>query len=174
MTVVLGPNFVTEIKAAGLSGLPFSWSGDGVFYDEEALTPQQKADLQAVIDGHNPNTSTADDIRLEAERRIEAGITVDGKAFRADDQSTARIKQIIDGFAAGLAPAAGVVFRTAAGDAFTLASSAEAEAIYAGQLQWRAAVLAASAALQDSLPVDYAADSHWPSAVAVAVSLSSA
>ena len=48
-----GPTFYDELKAAGLAGLPFSWGEDGV-YVTDAITPEQKAAIEAVIAAHDP------------------------------------------------------------------------------------------------------------------------
>lgn len=50
-----GPTFANEIEAAGLTGLPFTWHGDGRISGRERLTAQQNATLNAVIAAHNPN-----------------------------------------------------------------------------------------------------------------------
>lgn len=80
---VIGPNFPNELKRAGLSGQPFSWGPDGVFFPEG--TPQSLKDsVNAVLAAHDPETPNAlDEIAaLEAQitpRRIrEAVLGVDG------------------------------------------------------------------------------------------------
>jgi len=110
---------------------------------------------------------TAEMVRNEAERRIAAGITVDALPFRADDASVGRVREMLDAFVAVIVPPAGVTFKTAAGDEFTLTTEAQARAIYEGQITHRAAVLAASAALQDTLPADYLTNAAWPAVTAV-------
>ncbi len=70
MTVVIGPTFPDELKAAGLFGLPFAWGEDGAISGRENLTTQQQTDLDAVIAAHNPNKVTSDDVKSEAYRRI--------------------------------------------------------------------------------------------------------
>jgi hypothetical protein len=52
----IGPNFGNEIIAAGLGGLPFSWSSDGTIRGLTNLTPAQQTTLNAVLAAHNPNT----------------------------------------------------------------------------------------------------------------------
>jgi hypothetical protein len=50
-----GPAFVDELFAAGLGGLPFSWSAEtGEITGRENLTAQQNAALDAVIAAHDP------------------------------------------------------------------------------------------------------------------------
>jgi 2-hydroxychromene-2-carboxylate isomerase len=50
----IGPSFPDELKAAGLTGEPFSWSPDGdVFWGDDATQALKDAVL-AVIAQHNP------------------------------------------------------------------------------------------------------------------------
>ncbi|CAL8476392.1 tail fiber assembly protein [Caballeronia sp. S22] len=63
----IGPSFADELAAAGLSGLPFSWTSDGDFTYSESMTADQIAQVQAVYDAHDPtkgsiyaNTATRD------------------------------------------------------------------------------------------------------------------
>jgi hypothetical protein len=50
---MIGPSFASELEAAGLFGLPFSWGPDGVF-GRENLTAAQRKKLDAVIAAHDP------------------------------------------------------------------------------------------------------------------------
>lgn len=50
----IGPSFSYELAAAGLLGLPFTWTSDGNISFEEGVTPQQKAAIVVVYDAHNP------------------------------------------------------------------------------------------------------------------------
>lgn len=43
-----------RLQAAGLLGLPFSWGSDGSITFGEAMTTQQRADVQAVFDDYTP------------------------------------------------------------------------------------------------------------------------
>lgn len=51
--MVIGETFGVEIRAAGLTGLPFSWDADGV-YGRENLNPGQQLVLDGVVASHNP------------------------------------------------------------------------------------------------------------------------
>lgn len=51
---MIGPTFTEELAAAGLSGLPFSWTADGVFIYGDAITPAQRAAIEAVYAAHDP------------------------------------------------------------------------------------------------------------------------
>lgn len=102
-------------------------------------------------------------ISAEAERRINAGLTLlSGLKFRCDDKSVSRMTGIKD----GPVEAFPVTFKTAAGVTVTLNNAAEARAVFDSMTKYIAAVLGASATLQDSLPdslpADYTHDSHWP------------
>lgn len=52
---MLGPTFGNDVIEAGLGGLPFAWTEDGVFTGRELLTELQNAALDAVIDAHDPS-----------------------------------------------------------------------------------------------------------------------
>lgn len=50
---VIGPSFAAEIEAAGLMGLPFAWSSEGVTFGGD-LTTEQRAAIEAVVAAHAP------------------------------------------------------------------------------------------------------------------------
>lgn len=50
----IGPSFPSELQAAGLLGLPFSWGADGVFTFDLRMTSAQIAAVQAVHAAHDP------------------------------------------------------------------------------------------------------------------------
>lgn len=52
----IGPSFASELAAAGLVGLPFSWGADGSINFSPTMTAQQIAAVQAVYAAHNPAT----------------------------------------------------------------------------------------------------------------------
>ena len=54
MMDVLGQTFASEIVAAGLGGLPFSWQPDGGISGRENLTTAENAALDTVIAAHDP------------------------------------------------------------------------------------------------------------------------
>src|SRR3990167_963942 len=62
---MLGPKFGSEVKAAGLAGLAFSWSPDGTITGRENLTQQQSDALDVVIAAHNPAAVPAKILRLQ-------------------------------------------------------------------------------------------------------------
>ncbi|NQE47974.1 hypothetical protein [Herbaspirillum rubrisubalbicans] len=51
----IGTTFGEELKAAGLGGLPFSWTEDGDFWFAETLTEEQIESIQAVYAVHVPD-----------------------------------------------------------------------------------------------------------------------
>ncbi len=55
---VIGANFFNEITAAGLAGLPFSWTAQGITFMPE-MTPAQVSSVNAVLAAHNPNAPDA-------------------------------------------------------------------------------------------------------------------
>lgn len=50
----IGPTFGDELNAAGLVGLPLSWSSDGEIYFSEAVTRAQRRAVLDVLAVHNP------------------------------------------------------------------------------------------------------------------------
>jgi hypothetical protein len=51
----LGPTFGSEVEAAGLGGLPFTWGAtDETIQGRENLTPAQNTTLDGVITAHDP------------------------------------------------------------------------------------------------------------------------
>jgi len=54
MADVFGPTFGDEVHAAGLGGLPFSWTPTGEIYGRENLTPEQNTTLDGVVAAHDP------------------------------------------------------------------------------------------------------------------------
>lgn len=54
---MIGPTFAAEIEAAGLAGLPFSWSSEGVLFGS-AMSEADRAHVQAVIDAHDPTAAS--------------------------------------------------------------------------------------------------------------------
>lgn len=51
----IGPSFASEIQAAGLSGLPFSWGSDGVIEFDASMTAAQIKSVQSVYAAHDPS-----------------------------------------------------------------------------------------------------------------------
>ncbi|WP_301542461.1 tail fiber assembly protein [Cupriavidus basilensis] len=76
----IGPSFVTELNAAGLAGLPFSYSVDGYFTFGDAMTEQEISAVNALYEAHDPdgniaywaavNTSARDSLLSSAALRI--------------------------------------------------------------------------------------------------------
>jgi len=59
MAVVFGPTFGDELFAAGLGGLPFSWTpSTGAMTGRENLTTDQNTRLDSVIAKHDPTQTT--------------------------------------------------------------------------------------------------------------------
>jgi hypothetical protein len=50
----IGQTFSSEIFAAGLNGLPFSWGDDGTIHFDQAMTTAQIAAVAAVYAEHDP------------------------------------------------------------------------------------------------------------------------
>lgn len=50
----IGPSFPSELEAARLLGLPFSWGEDGQFSFDPAMTQAQIDEVLAVYEEHDP------------------------------------------------------------------------------------------------------------------------
>lgn len=61
----IGSTFATELKAAGLFGLPFAWGDDGQINFGEEITKAQKAKIIAVYDAHDPAAVDPDVVRKQ-------------------------------------------------------------------------------------------------------------
>ncbi len=95
-------------------------------------------------------------IRAEAERRLEAGkVLSSGVLFKCDDKSINRITALVH----ATFPCS---FRTSAGVSVTINNQTEAIAVRDVMVNFAADVLAASNALQTSLPNDFTNDTYWP------------
>ncbi|MEN4918271.1 hypothetical protein ABE485_06330 [Achromobacter spanius] len=63
--MIIGPSFPSELAAAGLFGLPFSWSENGINFGDitnldgsvtinTALSPEDRIAIEAVLAAHDP------------------------------------------------------------------------------------------------------------------------
>jgi len=88
MSKRIGSTFGDELIAAGLGGLPFSWSDDGELYFNQDVTDEQKQGIEAVLAAHDPAAAEARDVLLtqlkvlvaeadEPDRRREAILGTD-------------------------------------------------------------------------------------------------
>lgn len=62
--IVFGPTFAEELIAAGLGGLPFSWTADGTIWGRGQLTAAQNTTLDSVIAAHDPTKQLLSVIRF--------------------------------------------------------------------------------------------------------------
>jgi hypothetical protein len=58
MAKTIGPTFPSELEAAGLLGLPFSWGADGTLNWGDAMTTQHKNAVLAVYAAHDPTKTS--------------------------------------------------------------------------------------------------------------------
>lgn len=93
----IGPSFVEELEAAGVLRLPFAWGTDGQLTFSPAITPQQRAIIEAVLAAHDPTkpSSVVDDLRepyQNAKQKVEALV--------ADSSIPASVRQAVGALAA--------------------------------------------------------------------------
>lgn len=72
----VGKNFLKELKAAGLSELPFSWSSDGDLFFSDAMTPEQVTAVIAVFAAHDPDALDQEEVK---EREEAQALKADAK-----------------------------------------------------------------------------------------------
>lgn len=63
-----GITFPQELIAAGVGGLPMSWTEDGQFIFDDSITQEQRDTVLAVAAAHDPN---AKDKKMEARVYLE-------------------------------------------------------------------------------------------------------
>lgn len=91
-----------------------------------------------------------DRIILEAERRIDAGVTIPGVGqFRTDDGSITRLHALLTGaqLLESADQAVSISFRTSAGNTVTVTSFAQISQVYLAAVQYVAAILQISSGL---------------------------
>lgn len=69
---MFGSTFGDELLAAGLDGLPFSWTPSGAIVGRNELTSEQNAALDAVIAAHDPQRLQIDDYRRAIQAHVDA------------------------------------------------------------------------------------------------------
>jgi len=72
MTKSIGQHFAAELEAAGLGGLPISWTAAGVVTGRELLTAPQRTALDAVIAAHDPQRLRLGDYRSAIQAHVDA------------------------------------------------------------------------------------------------------
>jgi len=58
MTILIGPNFATELAAAGISGDGIAWGSDGDIQFAETVPQATRDAVAAVLDAHDPAKQT--------------------------------------------------------------------------------------------------------------------
>lgn len=94
MSKRISSSFTKELEAAGLSGLPFSWSSTGELFFSDGVTADQQAAIQAVYNAHDPDKSDFNDNilcqiaaleALETQRRVaEAVLGTEQQVIQVD------------------------------------------------------------------------------------------
>lgn len=80
MAKSIGPNFPNELAAAGLLGLPFSWTSVGDIFFAATMTAPQIAAVQAVYAAHDP---TKLDPATQLAAKLAAGVALTSTATPA-------------------------------------------------------------------------------------------
>lgn len=69
----IGPDFINELIAANLAGLPFAWGGDGSIEYGEAITSDQRMAIEGVYAAHDP---TKPDPRAAGAALFSGGLAI--------------------------------------------------------------------------------------------------
>jgi hypothetical protein len=108
-TKAIGPTFAREIAAAGLSGLPFSWSADGSITFDVTMTSAQIAAVLAVYAAHDPTVPFLSNAQVAANAALAAGLHIicDSNSdisttWALDDTTLSQIGSICFGIASGI------------------------------------------------------------------------
>ena len=78
---MFGPKFPFELIAAGVGGLPMSWTASGNFLFDESVTPEQRATVLSVVAAHNPNGQQTPTAREQLEN-LDAANTLTQRNLR--------------------------------------------------------------------------------------------
>lgn len=97
----IGPQFGSELRAAGLFGLPFSWQADGVINFGEAMTTDQIAAVNAVHEAHDETKQLTLTPLQNIRAAEEAAENYMRKASRIATLDSALDKAMLDPRAAG-------------------------------------------------------------------------
>ncbi|NMM45216.1 DUF4376 domain-containing protein [Rhodospirillaceae bacterium KN72] len=124
--------------------------------------------MRGIVEIARPE-SRATGVKAEAERRIAAGITVNGDHFRCDEMSVQRLGDMVEAFADGDVAPDGIRFRTAAGRTVVLCDRDAARTLRDAVRRFRLACLAHSDTLQGDVDVDFRLDSNWPSPPSISI-----
>ncbi|WP_057464373.1 hypothetical protein [Pseudovibrio sp. POLY-S9] len=102
------------------------------------------------------------DVSLEAEKRIEVGTQINGHQFKTDQASVSRLREMLDGFEAGLPEASQVKACTAEGVLLVLDTQEKVQALYHAAIKYRAGIVTRSAEIQQLDPIpDPSQDILW-------------
>jgi hypothetical protein len=176
MPVLIGPTFTTELKAAGVPLDGISWLPEtGELRFEDSVSPDTRAQAQAVLTAHNPNTATADQVSAERTRRLALGFNYtfpdDRGAHRfgtttQDMIGWDEVTKLASAFIAVGTPSAPLALVTNTGPVSLTAM--EWQQVLLSAALFREPIWQASFTLQamSPIPSDYLNDSYWPAVVA--------
>lgn len=88
----IGSTFPAELAAAGLAGLPFSWTAAGEIAFDDSVTQQQRDAVMAVYAAHDPKQAEIQSkwefIKAERDRRTDQGGYKVGTLWFHSDQKS--------------------------------------------------------------------------------------
>jgi hypothetical protein len=101
-------------------------------------------------------------VRAKAEQLIKQGTQINGRQFKTDQASVSRLREMLDGFDAGLPEASQVKACTAEGVLLVLDTQEKVQALYHAAIKYRAGIVTRSAEIQQLDPIpDPSQDALW-------------
>lgn len=95
----IGPTFYAEIKAAGLTGLPFSWGDDGKIEFHVDMLQSQRDAVLAVYAAHDPTkiivAQPDNGAALEASRRDALRKQIDSQIGSLSEDQQAVLRNLL-------------------------------------------------------------------------------
>lgn len=161
MAILIGPTFPAELAAAGLSGLPFSWSAFGTITFGDSMTADQIDAVMAVYTAHDPTATGVTVRQIEAAEVLAAGVLVHSGTnndlttrWRLDDKTASELGAIALGSLTGLRlPLDGFSFSYPAYDGHPVSMTAtEFQTLYRALRDFIAAVQLYGAEVLQTLP----------------------
>ena len=124
--------------------------------------------MRGIVETAHPKSRAAN-VKAEAERRIAAGIMVNGSPFRCDEISVQRLEDMERVFADGDVEPGGIRFRTMAGETVILSDLAVARTLSDAVRRFRLACLRCSDTLQGDADIDFSLDTGWPTPPSISI-----
>lgn len=84
----IGPTFSSEVIAAGLEGLHFAWSEDGIMFGAD-LSPSDRTRIEVAIEAHDPTKVAPKLLPDISDRQFAQVLALDGVITKAEAKAWA-------------------------------------------------------------------------------------